>query len=47
MKIFAFADAKDNIKNKLKDKSDELVYHLMKVFLFLNFRIKPYWFQEI
>ena len=26
MKIFAFADAKDNIKNKLKDKSDELVY---------------------
>lgn len=31
MKIFAFADAKDNIKNKLKDKSDDLVYHLFKI----------------
>lgn len=47
MKIFAFADAKDNIKNKLKDKSDELVYHLVKIFIFPNCGIKPHWCQEV
>lgn len=45
MKIFAFADAKDNIKNKLKDKSDELVYHLVKIFIFPNCGITSHWCQ--
>ena len=31
MKIFAFVDEKDSINNKLKDKSDDLVYHLVKI----------------
>lgn len=47
MKIFAFADAKDNIKNKLKDKSDELVYHLVKIFIFHNCGITSHWCQEV
>lgn len=47
MKIFAFADKKDNIKDKLKEKSDDLVYHLVKVFLFPNCEVKPHWCQEI
>lgn len=47
MKIFAFADAKDNIKNKLKDKSDELVYHLVKIFIFPNCGITSHWCQEV
>lgn len=47
MKIFAFADAKDNIKNKLKDKSDELVYHLVKIFIFPNCGITSHWCKEV
>lgn len=46
-KIFASADKKDNIKDKLKEKSDDLVYHLVKVFLFPNCEVKPHWCQEI
>lgn len=47
MKIFAFADAKDSIKNKLKDKSDEAVYHLVKIFIFPNCGITSHWCQEV
>lgn len=47
MKIFAFADAKDNITNKLKDKSDDLVYRIVKIFVFPNCGIKPHWYQEV
>ena len=47
MKIFEFADAKDNIKNKLKDKSDELVYHLVKIFIFPNCGITSHWCKEV
>lgn len=47
MKIFAFADAKDSIRNKLKDKSDELVYHLVKIFIFPNCGITSHWCQEV
>ena len=47
MKIFAFADAKDSIRNKLKDKSDEVVYHLVKIFIFPNCGITSHWCQEV